>query len=136
MVEIRIAYQGQLRCQATHAPSGTVLNTDAPVDNMGRGESFSPTDLVATGLGTCILTILGIVAGKRGLDLRAAAVTVRKEMVADPVRRIGRLTVEVRIPAELPEVDRRALEAAAAACPVRQSLHPSVEVPIHFLWGK
>jgi len=135
MIEIQIAYQGQLRCRAVHGPSGTALETDAPADNMGKGEKFSPTDLVATALGTCILTILGIQARKRGLDLGPAAATVRKEMTADPVRRIGRLSVTVRVPADLPEEERRRLEAAAHTCPVGMSLHPDVQVAIDFRWG-
>jgi putative redox protein len=135
MVEIQIAYQGQLRCSAVHTPSRTELRTDAPVDNMGRGESFSPTDLVATALGTCILTILGILAQRGGLDLGAAEVTVRKEMTNAPVRRIGRLSVDVRIPAVLPEEDRKSFEAAAHTCPVRRSIHPDIETPISFRWG-
>ena len=135
MVEIEIAYQGQLRCRAVHGPSGKSLETDAPVDNMGKGETFSPTDLVATALGTCILTIIGIQARKRGLPLGAATVTVRKEMVSEPVRRIGRLSVDVRIAADLPAEERTRLEAAAHSCPVRRSLHADIEVPITFRWG-
>jgi putative redox protein len=134
MVEINIAYKGQLRCEAVHAPSGSTIGTDAPADNMGKGERFSPTDLVATGLGSCILTILGIVAQRKGLDLGDATVCVKKEMVADPLRRIGRLSVDVCVPAALSEADRKLLENAARTCPVHKSLHPSVEVPITFHW--
>jgi putative redox protein len=135
MVEIKIDYKGQLRCEATHAPSGATISTDAPRDNMGKGECFSPTDLVATALGTCILTILGIVAQRKGLDLSGAAVSVKKEMVADPVRRIGRLSVDIRVPAALSDADRKLLENAARTCPVAGSLHPAVEVPMSFHWG-
>src|SRR5580693_5450073 len=91
MVEIQIAYQGELRCSATHVESGTTINTDAPKDNMGKGESFSPTDLVATALGTCMLTLMGIAARSLNVDLTGTHITVQKEMVATPMRRIGKL---------------------------------------------
>jgi putative redox protein len=135
MVEIQIAYEGQLHCTASHAPSGTRLTTDAPKDNMGRGESFSPTDLVATALGTCILTTMAIAAQRRGLELSGASARVTKEMVTSPARRIGRLSVEIVMPQELPEEERTRLEHAAHACPVHKSLHPDVEIPITFQWG-
>ena len=134
MVRIEGAYRGDLRCEATHSPSGTSLSTDAPVDNMGRGESFSPTDLVATALGTCILTILGILAQRRGLDLSGATFSVEKHMATEPVRRIGRLDVVVNLPAALAPDDRAALERAAFTCPVHRSLHPDVEAPIRFVY--
>src|SRR5436190_5187785 len=106
MVEIQIAYEGQLHCTATHTPSDTRLTTDAPKDNMGRGESFSPTDLVATALGTCILTTMAIVAERRGLELNGATARVTKDMVTTPSGRIVRLTVEVVIPQSFAEEDR------------------------------
>jgi putative redox protein len=136
MVQIDIAYQGQLRCNAVHGPSGTTLTTDAPVDNMGRGESFSPTDLVATALGTCMLTIMGIVADRNQLDLGGSTVTVRKEMVTSPIRRIGKLSVEIRVPRSLTEDQQKKLEHAAHACPVHKSLHPDIETPVTFRWGE
>ena len=101
---------------------------------MGRGESFSPTDLVATALGTCILTILGILAQRRGLDLSGATFSVEKHMATEPVRRIGRLDVVVNLPAALAPDDRAALERAAFTCPVHRSLHPDVEAPIRFVY--
>ena len=133
-VEIEVVYQGELRCQAKHGPSGMTLHTDAPVDNHGKGASFSPTDLVATALGACILTILGIVAERRGLNLTGARVRVEKHMVADPVRRIGRLPVVIDLPCVLSEEEQKVLERAAATCPVHQSLHPEIEKPIVFRW--
>jgi putative redox protein len=136
MVEIQIAYLGQLRCQAKHVPSSTMLLTDAPLDNMGRGESFSPTDLVATALGTCMLTIMGIVAQRDGIDLGGTTVKVTKEMVTAPVRRIGRLPVEIHVPATLPEDQRKKLEHAAHTCPVHKSLHPDIDSPVTFRFGK
>lgn len=135
MVEIAIEYLDELRCQATHGPSGTKLVTDAPTDNMGRGESFSPTDLVATALGTCRLTIMGIVAQRDGIDLAGTRVKVTKEMVVTPVRRIGRLKVEFHVPARLSEADQSKLQKAALTCPVHKSLHPEIDIPIDFHFG-
>lgn len=135
MVEISIEYLGQLRSQATHGPSGTQLVTDAPTDNMGRGESFSPTDLVATGLGTCMLTIMGIVAQRDGIDLSGTRVKVVKEMTTTPPRRIARLTVEFHVPATPSDADHKKLENAARTCPVHKSLHPEIETPITFHFG-
>ena len=102
MVKIQIAYEGDLRCKATHGPSGVQLHTDPPVDNQGRGESFSPTDLVATALGTCVLSIMGIMAQRNNWDLSGTTVDVSKEMATAPTRRIGKLTVNVHIPHDLP----------------------------------
>src|SRR5215212_3075322 len=135
MVQIDIAYQGELRCQAKHGPSGATFVTDAPVDNMGKGQSFSPTDLVATALGTCMLTIMGIVAQRHNLDISGTKVTVTKEMVTQPIRRIGRLGVTIKVPRDLPEADRKRLENGALTCPVHKSLHPDVEQAISFQWG-
>lgn len=134
-VEISVVYQGQLRCQATHGPSGSQVVTDAPVDNHGKGESFSPTDLVATGLGACILTILGIVAERHELDLDGTVVQVEKHMVADPVRRIGALPVVVQMATPVEEKLKNLLVNAANTCPVHQSLHPEIDKPITFLWA-
>ena len=106
MVEIQVTYQGQLRCQAIHGPSRNQLLTDAPADNQGRGESFSPTDLLATALGACMMTVLGILARRKGWKLDGATVTVDKEMVADPVRRVGRLGVRFTMPSGIPEEAR------------------------------
>jgi putative redox protein len=135
MVRIEIEYQGGLRTEATHGPSGTRIVTDAPRDNEGRGESFSPTDLVATGLGACILTIMGIVARRHDWDLAGARATVTKGMVADPERRIGSLAVEVRVPQTLDDAARKALERAALTCPVHRTLGDRVEMPVTFHWG-
>jgi putative redox protein len=135
-VEIDIVYAGGLRCDATHGPSGISLHTDAPVDNGGSGASFSPTDLVATALGTCIVTTLALVAQRHELELKGTKVHVRKEMVTDPVRRIGALPTKVTFPAGLVIDDamRTRLERAAAKCPVHQSLHPDVQLPIEFVY--
>ena len=135
MVEISTTYQGQLRCSATHGPSGNTLLTDAPKDNMGKGEAFSPTDLVATALATCVLTTMGIVAQRNNLDMTGATAKVTKEMVSQPTRRIGRLALHVHMPTKLSPEDQQRLENAAHTCPVHKSMHPDVQMPITFTWG-
>ena len=135
MVAIEVEYQGDLHCKAVHGPSRTELSTDAPVDNQGRGESFSPTDLVATGLGSCILTVMGIMARTLSLDLAGTTATVEKEMTPSAPRRIQRLSVRVRVPHSVSPEHRQRLENAAHTCPVHRSLHPDVEKPIEFVWG-
>lgn len=136
MVRIDIRYEGDLRCRATHEPSGTELHTDAPVDNQGKGESFSPTDLVATALGSCIATIMGIAARRHDVDLTSMRITVVKSMVTEPERRIGKLNTILHIPVEPDDKLRTILERAAHSCPVHRSLHPDMEKPILFRWGK
>lgn len=135
MVEINIVYEGDLHCRATHQPSGTTLATDAPKDNQGRGESFSPTDLVATALGTCMLTVMGIAARPLNIDLSGSKLTVRKEMASQPIRRISKLAVTIHIPLQLSEEQKQKLMNAAMTCPVHQSLHPEVQKPVDFVWG-
>ena len=135
MVEINVTYSGQLRTTATHGPSGNTLITDAPKDNMGKGEAFSPTDLVATALATCILTTMGIVAQRNNIDMTGATARVTKAMVTSPTRRIGRLAVTIRMPKKFSDEDQKRLENAAHTCPVHKSLHPDVEAPITFTWG-
>ena len=135
MVRIQTEYQGDLHCASAHTPSKTELATDAPVDNQGRGESFSPTDLVATSLGTCILTTMGIVAKTLNFDLTGASATVDKEMTSAPPRKISRLTVAIRIPRTTSAENHQRLETAAQTCPVKKSLHPDIETPIEFVWG-
>lgn len=134
MVEIQIQYEGDLHCSATHGPSGTVLATDAPVDNQGRGESFSPTDLLATSLGTCMSTIMGIAAKRKGIALEGMKVTVKKHMSTDTPRRIGRLEVDLEVPLPADHPERTLLEAAAMACPVHHSLHPDIVMEIRWQW--
>ena len=136
-VRMEIRYEGNLYCQATHGPSGSILLTEAPVDNGGKGEAFSPTDLVATALGTCILTIMGIVADRQGLDIRGTVIQAEKEMVKEPVRRIGALRLRVVFPSTLylSEADRQRFENAAATCPVKRSLHPDVQVSIEYQYA-
>lgn len=134
MVEIRVEYQGGLHCEAVHGPSGNVLVTDAPVDNQGRGEAFSPTDLVATAVGTCMATVMGIVARRKGLALEGMKLKVGKAMSAEAPRRIERLEVAIEVPLAADHPDRGLLEAAALGCPVLQSLHPSVRKTIYWTW--
>ena len=135
-VTIDIEYQGSLHCVATHGPSGVTLTTDAPADNGGKGESFSPTDLVATALGACLVTIMGIVADRQKLNLTGTKVHVVKEMVAQPHRRIGTLKTTITIPngKNISKEDRTRLENAAMHCPVHQSLHPDVAMPVEFIY--
>lgn len=135
MVDIDIEYAGGLRCSATHGPSKASLHTDAPVDNHGKGESFSPTDLVATALGTCMTTIMGIRAREMNLVLDGFQVRVTKHMSASP-RRIAKLEVTLTAPEGLEASDdqRSALEHAANTCPVRLSLLDAIEVPVTFDW--
>ncbi len=134
MVEIDVDYEGELRTRCRHAPSQAELATDAPVDNQGRGESFSPTDLLATALGSCALTTMGIVAQREGWDLTGAHARVEKHMVADPVRRVGRLVLHFDLPGGFEPAARRRLEEAAEGCPVMRSIHPDLETEIAFAW--
>lgn len=132
MVKIEGRYAGQLGCEATHGPSGSVLRTDAPKDNMGRGEAFSPTDLVATALATCVVTTIAIFAQRRGFDVSSMTFRIEKHMATDPVRRIGSLPLTVVMPASLTPEQRELCERAAHTCPVKKSLHPDVKTEITF----
>jgi putative redox protein len=135
MVKITTTYEGGLRCAATHGPSGTTLLTDAPVDNHGQGESFSPTDLVATALGACMMTIMGIVAERHAIDLVGMQVETVKEMTQTPPRRIASLRTRLTIPLPPDHPKRSLLEQAALTCPVHKSLHPEVDAEIEFVWA-
>jgi putative redox protein len=133
-VTIDLDYSGELHCCATHGPSGRRLTTDAPTDNGGKGQDFSPTDLVATALGACLTTVMALVADRCGVTLDGTRVQVLKEMTSDPVRRIGALTATVVFPPgrHIPADVRARLERTAHTCPVKQSLHPDVRVEIRF----
>jgi uncharacterized OsmC-like protein len=135
MVEINAVYEGNLRCSATHGPSGSKIETDAPVDNCGKGERFSPTDLAASSLGLCMMTIMGIYAEKNGVDLGRTTARVLKEMTAEPPRRIAKLTVEIAVPLSGDHPRREEIERAAMSCPVFLSLHPEIEKDVHFSWN-
>jgi putative redox protein len=130
-VTIEGSYLGRKRCRLLHLPSGSEIMTDAPRDNAGEGAFFSPTDLVAAGLGSCTMTILAILAERTGLDLTGMRMSVIKEMRSDP-RRIASLTVEIHLPRALTAQDRKELEGAAEACPVAASLHPGVRLDLAF----
>jgi len=134
MVEIQIDYRGQLRCRSEHMPSSAELETDAPVDNHGLGQSFSPTDLVATGLGSCMATVMGIAAQRKEIDLMGLKIVVQKEMSADLPRRISRLPIEITMPLPEDHQDAQLLINTALSCPVHQSIHPDIEVPITWIW--
>jgi uncharacterized OsmC-like protein len=132
MVKVTIDYQGGLHCRAEHGPSGATVETDAPVDNQGKGESFSPTDLVGVAMGSCMATIMGIYARNKGIPLEGLRVEVQKEMTQSAPRKIARLTTDIWFPKGLEK--NPALEHAALTCPVHQSLHPDVEKPVNFHW--
>jgi putative redox protein len=127
-------YEGHLRTQATHVASGTSIQTDAPVDNHGRGEAFSPTDLVGTALGTCILTTMAIVAERHQVDLVGSTVDVKKTMSQEPPRRIVQFDVDLYLPATLSESDRALLERVAHTCPVALSLNPEIRQEVRFIY--
>ncbi len=133
-VEIDISYEGDLRCVATHGPSRDRIATDAPLDNGGRGAAFSPTDLIATGLGTCIVTVMDLAAKRAGFTIGAARAHVTKEMTRTGLRRVAELKVTLAIPEGkgFSSEQRAILERAAQMCPVKQSLHPDVSVVIDF----
>jgi putative redox protein len=133
MTTIDSRYEGALRCHSSHGPSGSVLETDAPTDNQGKGERFSPTDLVATALSTCILTILGIVAERHDWPLQGTTARVQKTMTPEAPRRIALLEVWISLPVGLSEQQRAVLQRAGESCPVKLSLEGAV--PMRLYWG-
>lgn len=132
MVQIDIVYEGELHCRLKHGPSQVEISTDAPKDNMGKGEAFSPTDLVAAALGSCMLTLMGIYAKRHNLPLDGTRAQVTKEMIQSPERRIGKLTVKFQMARGIPAAQRQAIERAALTCPVHKSLHPDIQIPVEF----
>lgn len=133
MVEATGTYLGDKRCVAVHGPSKAEISTDAPKDNNGRGEAFSPTDLVGVALATCILTTVAIVAERDGFDIKGSNFRVTKEMNPNP-RKIDTLAVYLKLPANIAEENRKKIEHIAKTCPVHRSLHPDVKIPIVFEW--
>ena len=131
-----VIYEGELRTVATHLQSGTEIETDAPTDNQGKGERFSPTDLVATALGACMATTMGIKARDLQVDLRDMKLSIQKIMKPDP-RRIAGVNVIFDFPAGLTvdEKQKAILERTAHTCPVMHSIHPDMEVKIEFNWN-
>jgi|SRR5690606_34348475 len=129
----KVTYLGDLRTTSTHIQSGIQILSDAPVDNQGRGEAFSPTDTVANALATCMFTIMGIKARDLGVDLKGATAEVTKHMQQSP-RMISKITVRFTLPA-VDEKNRVILERAGMTCPVFLSLHPDIEKDVEFNWG-
>ena len=130
-----ITYRGDLSCEVKHGPSGTTMLTDAPTDNHGEGRWFSPTDLLGVSMATCMVTIMGLAARRHELDISGARVSVNKEMIADPHRRIRRLEVTITVPTRLDDKARKLMVQAAESCPVKRSLDPRVEVDLRFEWA-
>ncbi len=135
MITSKVTYLGELRTEATHIQSNTTIHTDAPKDNHGKGEMFSPTDLVATALASCMISIMGIVAMKDGITpVDGATAEVTKVMYADP-RRIGEIHITVTFPKKnYTDKEKKIYENAAYTCPVAKSLHPDLKQIINFVW--
>jgi putative redox protein len=127
-------YLGQLRCEVAHLPSGNALQTDAPVDNHGLGQTFSPTDLVATALGTCMVTVMGIKAQSMGLSMEGTSFSLEKIMGSEP-RRVAEVRVRICLPESLDAKDRKILESTGLHCPVAKSLHPDLLQSVEFVYG-
>lgn len=136
MVKIKVTYKGNLRTEAVHVDSGAIIQTDAPKDNHGKGELFSPTDLLAASLGTCVLTLMGIMAQKLKVDLTGLRATVEKEMAKTPSRKVSRIVIHVYCPHKLASEVTSKIEQAGVECPVHHSLHPDVQQEIIFHWGE
>lgn len=132
----KVVYEGHLRTVATHIKSGSVIETDAPIDNQGKGERFSPTDLVATALASCMMTIMGIAADTHHIDMDETVCEVEKIMTASP-RKIGEVKVDIHFPKgkSYTDKEKKILEHAAFTCPVYLSLHPDCKKTISFDWG-
>lgn len=134
MVAISVDYLGDLHCKATHIPSSAIIETDAPLDNKGKGENFSPTDLVACAVGTCIATVLGIYAQGKDINLTGMRLEIQKEMTKAPPRRISALDIQVHVPIEVNDSDKLKFEQIAHTCPVTASLNPDIAVKVVFHW--
>ena len=135
MVEMSLVYESGLHTTAVHGPSGSRLETDAPVDNRGKGEAFSPTDLLAASLGSCMLTTMAIVADREGWKIDGARARIEKHMELEPRRRVGRIVAELDMPVGLPAAAHSRLEKAARGCPVAASLHPETRVELSIRWA-
>ena len=129
-----IIYKGNLRCEAEHLQSKSTIETDAPTDNRGKGERFSPTDLLCVSLATCMLTTMGIKAADMNVDITGAKANVTKHMASDP-RRVARVEVSVSLPANGDEKERLILEKTGNNCPVAKSVHPDIELALTYKWG-
>lgn len=131
----KVTYEGALRTTCKHIRSGDTFQTDAPVDNQGLGQAFSPTDTVATGLASCMLTVMGIKARDLEIDLKGATAEVVKHMASNP-RRIAKIEVKLELPSQVSNKNRIILERTGNTCPIHYSLHPDIEKVIEFNWVK
>lgn len=134
-VKIDIEYLGDLHCSVTHGPSGYSFMTDAPVDNEGKGEFISPTDLAGASIGSCVATIMGIKARNNDIDIKGMKISVIKEMLNEPFRRIGKLIIDITFPHELNDKEFNILSNVVKTCPVTRSLSPDVELEYDFHFG-
>ncbi|MDE3183084.1 MAG: OsmC family protein [Bacteroidota bacterium] len=128
-----ITYLGNLRCEAVHLQSSSTIETDAPTDNRGKGERFSPTDLLCVSLATCIITTMGIKAADMNVDLSNSKADVQKHMASDP-RRVARIEITVSLPGNINEKERLILERTGNNCPVAKSIHPDIELVLKYHW--
>lgn len=133
METVRTAYLGDLRTEATHVQSGEKIITDAPLDNQGKGEYFSPTDMLATALGSCMLTIMGIAARTHGFNIDGTTVKITKVMGTNP-RRVVEVVVELTFPHSYTDKEKRIIELSAKECPVANSLHPDLKQSVSFIY--
>ena len=133
MPTVSCRYRGELRCEATHHGSGAVLITDAPIDNAGKGEEFSPTDLLATSVATCMLTIMGITAKSRNWSIEGSTAEVDKQMTQSGPRKVEKLRVHLKLPQQLSNEQRSLLQRVAEQCPVKRSLDPSIHLEL--IWS-
>lgn len=138
MHTIETIYLGDLQTRATHLKSGVTLQTDAPVDNQGKGESFSPTDLTAASLGSCMMTIIGIWAKREAVALKGSQLKITKIMSADLPRRIARIIIEIQLVSDrmLTDLEKSKVEVLACTCPVALSLHPEISQEVTFVWER
>jgi uncharacterized OsmC-like protein len=128
-----IVYKGNLRCEAEHLQSNSTIETDAPTDNRGKGERFSPTDLLCVSLATCMLTTMGIKANDMNIDMNNSKADVTKHMASDP-RRVSKIEVSVSLPEIINEKERLILERTGNNCPVAKSVHPNIELVLNYKW--
>ncbi|MEP6947843.1 MAG: OsmC family protein [Ginsengibacter sp.] len=128
-----IVYTGNLRCTALHIQSGTIIESDAPTDNRGKGEKFSPTDILCVSLATCMLTTMAIKTRELQVDISGSKADVTKHMLSDP-RRVGKIEVTLSLPSNAGETDRKILENTGDNCPVMKSIHPQIELVISYKW--
>ena len=130
-----VVYKGELRCECTHLQSGTVIETDAPTDNRGKGERFSPTDTLCVALATCVVTTMALKATDMGIDLKDTHIDITKHMLSEP-RRIGKIDISLKLPSslQLADKDKTILQRVGDNCPVAKSLHPDLQVNIEYHW--